>query len=103
MRHPKTRNPRRGILNSESKTRNPKTGIPEQESWNKDQRDKVAKKYKAMPEQFYTQTGLPVVTPENFDAFMAAHKDFNTTWDLQERCSGSGSLSAQAHKEGLCV
>ena len=34
---------------------------------------------------------------------MSAHAASDITWDLQERCSGSGRLSTQARKEGLCV
>ena len=73
------------------------------EYWRSDRLKKMTEKYEAMPEEYYTQSGLPVVTPQNFEAFMAAHKDVDITWDLQERCSGSGRLSSQARVEGLCV
>ena len=73
------------------------------EYWSEDQLRKMTEKYEAMPEEFYSTSGLPIVTPDNFDAFMTAHVAESITWDLQERCSGSGRLSAQALKEGLCV
>ena len=60
-------------------------------------------RYKHIPEEFYTQTGLQVVTPENLSKWCEAHKHLNIRWALQEQCSGSGRLSAEAHFQGLAV
>ena len=73
------------------------------DQWDSKKTQAMAVKYESMPEEFYTKSGLPIVTPQNFDKFMLAHAASDITWDLQERCSGSGRLSIQAHDAGLCI
>ena len=70
--------------------------------WSEERVKLATEKYPAMPEEYYTTTGYPVVTPDNFEKFLEAHRDYHVRWDLQERCSGSGRLSASAHKQ-MCV
>ena len=67
--------------------------------WSEERARAAQVKYEAMPEEYYTSSGYPVVTPENFETFIAAHRDHPVRWDLQERCSGSGRLSAEAQKQ----
>ena len=40
---------------------------------------KMEIKYESMPEEYYTTSGLPIVTPDNFDDSMLAHADVNIT------------------------
>ena len=61
-----------------------------------------ASKYKDIPEEFYTFTGLPVVTPHNINGWISIMTHFPTT-DLQEFCSGSGRLSLGSLYEGLTI
>lgn len=62
-----------------------------------------AKRYKNIPEEFYTKSKLKVVTPENYQSWFAAHKDLKITWILQEQFSGSGRVSITAFHKGLSV
>ena len=54
-----------------------------------------------MPEEFYFETQLPIVTPENVDDWMQ-HMGFADS-DLQERMSGSGRLSFRAFRQNVKV
>ena len=58
---------------------------------------------KAIPEEFYMQSGAEVVTPHNFETFMDAHADVDITWDFQEQFSGSGRLSSISLQHGLAT
>ena len=54
--------------------------------------------YKAMPEEFYTWSGLPPVTPNNVEKWLQAVKKSlcKTRTHVQEYFSGSGRLSLSA-------
>ena len=51
-------------------------------------------RYKYIPEEFYTQTGLHVATPDNLAQWCNVHQHLHIRWHLQEQCSGSGRLRA---------
>ena len=55
---------------------------------------KLESYYRAMPEEFYLNSGLPVVTPDVFQEFVRAYK--GRAFHLSELCSGSGRLSFHA-------
>ena len=59
----------------------------------------LKKKYACVPEEFYSKSGLEVVTPENFEKFLECHR--GRIFDFQEICSGSGRLSLCCHRQGL--
>lgn len=59
--------------------------------------------YKNVAEQFYTNTGLKVVTPESFRKFMDAHKGCDIVWDLQGLCSGSSILSYEDARKKMLI
>ena len=69
----------------------------------------LAKKYKHMPEEFYTKTDLQVVTPWNIDSFLEVHErwaqlnNMKLEWHLQEQWSGSGRTSHKATRRNLKV
>ena len=48
---------------------------------------------KAIPEYFYTKTGLPVITPANVTQFMNCMKRFGKRFILWTWCSGSSRLA----------
>ena len=60
-------------------------------------------KYKNIPEEFYTRTGHLVVTPENFNTWLEAHKNVSFRFVLQEQFSGSGRFSLQCERFKLPV
>ena len=55
--------------------------------------------YKYLPDQFYKQAELAVVTPETLDLYLKFHQDAILIWDFQEIFSGSAALSAKAVKQ----
>ena len=59
--------------------------------------------YSHVPEEFYTKTGLEVVTPELCKLFLIRHRDLPIDWHLQEQCSGNGRLSLAAYRRNLHV
>ena len=63
------------------------------EGLNDEERKKLIKDYKAMPEEFYTRTNRRMVTPSSFPTWFAAAKKRKTKWHVWEWCSGSGRLS----------
>ena len=60
-------------------------------------------RYVYFPEEFYTKSGIDVVTPGTFDVWFEAHKDLPCRWVLHERWSGSGRLSLAAARGQLPV
>mgnify|MGYP001305146696 CR=1 FL=1 len=69
----------------------------------KEHKDWLKQRYKAIPEEFYTRSGLEVVTPDNFEEWLTQHKDLQAAWAFQEQWSGSGRLSLTALRSGLTV
>ena len=61
----------------------------------------LQKMYKAVPEEFYTQTKRVPVTPRNARSWMKKRK--GNHFSFWEWCSGSGRLSLLALLSGLCV
>ena len=59
--------------------------------------------YRSMPEEFYSDTKLPVVTPSNCQQWIHGLKKLGLTVEMQEFCSGSSRLSLAGYKEGLRV
>ena len=68
-----------------------------------EQKKECHKRYKNIPEEFYTKTKRFVVTPENFKEWFAAHKHLKIVFHLQEQMSGSGRVSYVAYATGLSV
>ena len=66
----------------------------------KDKASQLHRDYKAMPEEFYTRTELPVITPENIDDYVDLLKR-SPRANFQERCSGSSRLSLFALLIGM--
>ena len=64
---------------------------------------KLKKRYKAIPEEYYTTTGLHPVTPHNFKDWFAQAKGRGLQWHAWEICSGSGRLSLILLMAGLVV
>eukprot|EP00974_Lingulodinium_polyedra_P036834 3531987-Lingulodinium_polyedra.AAC.1 len=60
----------------------------------------MEKAYRALPEEFYTLSGLKVVGPSNVAAWCQAIKACGAP-DMQEYMSGSGRLSMQCLTKGL--
>ena len=69
------------------------------------EKHRLNKVYRALPEEFYTQSGLPVITPDNMHDFIKHMKENGHIFifDLQELCSGSGRLSLTAFHKGMKV
>ncbi|CAK0830168.1 unnamed protein product, partial [Prorocentrum cordatum] len=57
--------------------------------------------YRAMPEEFYFETQLPVVTPDNLEDWM--NRMSIDRIEVQERMSGSSRFSRRAAMQGLTV
>ena len=64
---------------------------------------KLRKRYKAIPEEFYTTTGLCPVTPENFSQWFSKARGKGLRWHAWEIFSGSGRLSLVLLMAGLMV
>ncbi len=62
-----------------------------------------ASKYKNIPEEFYTFSGLPVITPENAQDWIDKVSKVVKDLHFQEFMSGSGRLSWGAYCSGLKV
>ena len=62
----------------------------------------VKRKLKKIPEEFYSYTGLPVITPTNFTQWSAEVLQGNTVM-LHELMSGSGRLSLACCMAGHAV
>eukprot|EP00435_Cladocopium_sp_Y103_P067718 s113_g30.t1 len=64
---------------------------------------KLKKRYKAIPEEYYTKSGFHPVTPQNFKSWFAKAKGRGLRWHAWELCSGSGRLSLVLLLAGLVV
>ena len=64
---------------------------------------KLRRRYRAIPEEFYTTTGLCPVTPENFPQWFSRSKGKGLRWHAWEIFSGSGRLSLVLLMAGLIV
>ena len=64
---------------------------------------KLNRRYKAIPEEYYTKTGLHPVTPQNFNIWFAKAKGRGLRWHAWEICSGSGRLSLVLLLAGLVI
>ena len=64
---------------------------------------KLKKHYKAIPEEFYTKSGLRPVRPENFNKWFSRMKGKGLRWHFWEWFSGSGRLSFIMMAAGLIV
>lgn len=64
---------------------------------------KLSKKYKAIPEEYYSRTGFRPVTPKNFSTWFASAKGRGLRWHFWELFSGSGRLSLILLLAGLTV
>lgn len=63
----------------------------------------LAKKYRAMPEEYYTRTGLRPITPKNFRKWFDQAKGKKLRWHFWEIFSGSGCLRLIMLLAGLTV
>ena len=63
----------------------------------------LAKKYRAMPEEYYTRSGLRPITPKNFRKWFNQAKGKKLRWHFWEIFSGSGRLSLIMLLAGLTV
>ena len=66
-----------------------------------EQVSQLKKRYRHVREEFYTKTGMDVVTPDNVEDFVNRHKTLGIRWALQEQFSGSGRTSAEAVSRGI--
>ena len=64
---------------------------------------KLKKRYRAIPEEFYTKSGLRPVRPENFNKWFSRMKGKGLRWHFWEWFSGSGRLSFIMMAAGLIV
>ncbi|CAK8996615.1 1-alkyl-2-acetylglycerophosphocholine esterase [Durusdinium trenchii] len=62
---------------------------------------KLNKRYKAIPEEYYSKSGLTPVTPGNFKAWFSKTRGRGLRWHAWELCSGSGRLSLCLLMAGL--
>ena len=65
--------------------------------------NKLNKRYKAIPEEFYTKSGLRPVTPKNFKRWFNMARGRGLRWHFWELCSGSGRLSLTLLLAGLTI
>ena len=59
--------------------------------------------YKAMPERFYSQSGLPVITPDNVKDWVDIMLRAKQSADFAELFSGSSGLSLSCLDAGIRV
>ena len=62
----------------------------------------LEKRYKALPEEYYTKTHQKVITPQNVEEWLRQLRG-GSTWDFWEGCSGTGRLSLTARQAGMKV
>ena len=68
---------------------------------------KIRRKMRVIPEEFYKDTGLCIVAPDNCKEFLRGHmrwaqiKGRRIQWDTQEFWSGSSRYSATAYKRNM--
>ena len=63
----------------------------------------LKKKYKSMPEEYYTRSGLRPITPWNFKSWFQQARGKRLRWHFWELFSGSGRLSFIMLLAGLTV
>ena len=63
----------------------------------------LKKKYKSMPEEYYTRSGLRPITPWNFKSWFNQARNKRLRWHFWELFSGSGRLSLIMLLAGLTV
>ena len=64
---------------------------------------KLRKRYRAIPEEYYTKSGLRPITPNNFQKWFSRAKGRGLKWHFWEVCSGSGRLSLTLLLAGLVI
>ena len=64
---------------------------------------KLKRRYKAIPEEFYSKSGMTPVTPENFRSWFGKMKGRGLRWHFWELFSGSGRLSLTLLLAGLMI
>ena len=64
---------------------------------------KLKRRYRALPEEFYSKTGMKPVTPWNFRKWMQKTKGKGLRWHAWELFSGTGRLSLILLMAGLIV
>ena len=73
------------------------------EHWPPERVKKAKQYYRAMPEEFYSQSGRRPITPRNFTAWMQKSRGRSLRLQFQELCSGSGRLSLLLLAAGFAV
>ena len=66
-------------------------------------RGKMTKRYKAIPEEFYSKSGYRPITPTNFPRWFQRARNRGLKWHFWEICSGSGRLSLTLLLAGLVI
>ena len=64
---------------------------------------KLNKRYRALPEEFYTKTGMAPITPKNFNKWFNRTRGKGLRWHFWEMFSGTGRLSLVMFMAGLIV
>lgn len=57
--------------------------------------------YKYLPERYYTESKVPVVTPDNVESYISHYAKDGLQWDLQELFSGSALFTGTGFEKGL--
>ena len=71
--------------------------------WTEEQKTQSSKKYRAMPEEFYTKSGRKPITPKNVDQWLQKASGRGLRWQFWEWCSGSGRLSLMLMAASMAV
>ena len=66
-------------------------------------RGKMEKRYRAIPEEFYSKSGFRPITPANFPKWFQRARNRGLKWHFWEICSGSGRLSLTLLLAGLVI
>ena len=64
---------------------------------------KLNRRYRALPQEFYSKTGMRPVTPKNFNKWFARTRGKGLRWHCWELFSGTGRLSLILLMAGLIV
>ena len=73
------------------------------EHWTDEQKTRMHKKYRAMPEEFYTKSGRKPVTPKNVHSWFQKASGRGLQWQFWELRSGSGRLSLMMMAASMSV
>ena len=65
--------------------------------------NKMVKRYRAIPEEFYSKSGFRPITPSNFPKWFQRARNKGLKWHFWEICSGSGRLSLTLLLAGLVI